>query len=95
MLIDVRATLLVLNPTTIKQSLPQSTKTVQIVGINNEPQEVPISKPMIFFCLGPLRDAHPILLSASALSHLLDHDFLEKYHDGISASQKGGNNSRL
>ena len=58
---DNRATLLVLNPTTIKPSLLPSTKIVQIVGISNKPQEDPVSE-IISFCLGPLEDTHPFLL---------------------------------
>ena len=77
-----------LNPTIIKQLLPQSTKTSQIVGMSNEPQEVPVSKP-IFFYLGTLRDTHPFLLSSTASIHLLGQDFLEKYCARISSSQKG------
>ena len=69
-LTDNRATLLVLSPTTTKRPLPRCTKTVQIVGISNEPQEVPVSKP-IPFCLGSLRDTHPFLLSSSTSKHLL------------------------
>ena len=59
-----------LNPTTIKQPLPRSTKIVQIVGISNEPQEVLVSEP-IPFCLGPLRDPHSFILSSSAPIQLL------------------------
>ena len=55
-----------LDPTAIKQPLPQSTKTVQIVGITNEPQEVPVSEP-VPICLGPLRDTHPFLLISPPL----------------------------
>ena len=58
---DPRATLSVLSPTTIKQPLHQRTKTVQTVGISNEPQEVPVSAPIPLY-LGPLRDTHPFLL---------------------------------
>ena len=57
----------VLSPTTIdgKQSLPWSTNTVQIMGISNEPQKVPVSE-SIPFCLGPLRNTQPFLLSSSS-----------------------------
>lgn len=37
----------------------------------------------------PLRNKHPFLLSSTASIHLLVQDFLEKYHAGISFSQKG------
>ena len=67
--------------------MPQDTKTVHVVRITNKRQQVPIYKP-IFFCLGPLRDTYSFLLSVSALGHLLGQD-LEKYHAGISFSQKG------
>ena len=53
-----------------KTALPQSTKTVQIVQIFNEPQEVLVSEP-IPFPLGPLRDICIFLLSSSAPTHLL------------------------
>ena len=59
-----------LSPATMKQLLLRSTKTVQLVGISNEPQEVPVPEP-IPFCLGPLRDTHPFLLSSSAPIRLL------------------------
>ena len=39
-LIDSGATLSLLNPTTIKQPQPQSTKTIQIVGVSSKPQQV-------------------------------------------------------
>ena len=87
-LIDTRVTLSVFNSTAVKQPLLQSTKTIQIVGISNEPQEVPVSE-FIPFCLGPLRDTYSFLLSSSAPIHLLGWDFLEKYHARISVSQKG------
>lgn len=48
--VDTWATFSVFKPTRIKQPLPWSTKTVQIVGISNEPQEVPLYEP-ILFCL--------------------------------------------
>lgn len=48
--VDTWTTFSVFKPTRIKQPLPWSTKTVQIVGISNEPQEVPLSEPIIF-CL--------------------------------------------
>ena len=87
-LTDTWATLLVLNPNTIKQSLPQSTKTVQLVGIFNELQEVPLSEPTLF-CIGPLRDRYSFLLSSSASIYFLGGGFLEKYHAKISFSPKG------
>ena len=83
-----------LSCTTIKQPLSRSTKTDQIVGISNEPQEIPVSEP-IPFRLGPSRDTYPFLLSSSAPTHLLGWYFLEKYHVRISFSKKGENNSRI
>ena len=47
---DTRATFLVFNTIIIKQPLPQNTKTVQMLGISNRPQEVPLSE-LIPFCL--------------------------------------------
>ena len=41
---DTRATLSVISASAGKQFLPQSTKTVEIVGISNELQEVLLSK---------------------------------------------------
>ena len=76
------------SPTVIKQPLPWSTETVQIVGSQTKPTG-PVSKP-IPFCLGHLRDTHSFLLSSSAPIHLLGQDFLEKYHAGISFSQNRG-----
>ena len=55
-----------LSPTTIKQSLPRSTKRIQIVGISNESQKASVSEPAPF-CLGPLRETNPIILSSSTL----------------------------
>lgn len=78
----------VLSPAATKQSLPQSTKTVQIVRFSINPQQAPVSE-MILFGLGPLRDTHPFLLSSSTPTHLLCGDFLEKHHARISFSQKG------
>ena len=46
-----------LHPTTVKQPPPQRTETVQIVGLSNDPQEVPVSE-RVPFCLGPLRVRH-------------------------------------
>ena len=80
---DIGTAFSVLNPTMIKQSLPSSFKTVQIVGVSNEHQETPVSE-HIPFCLGPLRATHPFLLI-----HLLGWDILEKYHARISFSEKG------
>ena len=74
-----------LNPTVIKQPLPWNTKMVQIVGISNKSQQISVTKP-IPFCLSPLRDNRPFLLSSSAPIHLLGQDFLEEYHPGISFS---------
>lgn len=59
---------------------------VQIVGVSNKPQQFPASE-HIPFCLGPLRDTRPFLLSSFVPIHLLGRD-LEKYHAGISFSQK-------
>ena len=73
-LIDTGATLLVLNPTTITQLLPWSTKTVQREGISNKSQKVPVSEPTPFY-LGPLRDTHPFLPSSSVPIHSLGQDF--------------------
>ena len=53
-----------LDPTALKQPLPQSTKTVQIVGISF--QEFPALEP-IPICLAPLRDTHPFLLPSPPL----------------------------
>ena len=86
--IDARATLSVINPPALKQPVPQSTKTVQIVGISDEPRQVPVSEPLPY-CLGPLRDAHPFLLNSSTPIHLLGPDVLENYHARLSFSQKG------
>ena len=58
------------DPTTIKQPLPQSTKTAQIVGLSSGPQEVPASERFPFF-LDPLIHTHPFLLSSYAPTHLL------------------------
>ena len=66
---DTRATLLVLNPTSVKQPLLWSSKIVQLVGISNQSQEVPVSEP-ISFCF--LDRIYPFLLSSSAPIHLLD-----------------------
>ena len=43
----------------------------------------------IRFCLGSLKDTHPCPLSFSMSVHLLDQDFLQKYHGRIYFSQKG------
>ena len=43
----------------------------------------------IRFCLGSLKDTHPRPLSFSMSVHLLDQDFLQKYHARIYFSQKG------
>lgn len=48
-LIDTGATLLVLNPTNIKQTLHQNNKTIPIIGFSNISQHVPISKTFFFF----------------------------------------------
>lgn len=85
---DSAATLSLLNLTAIKQPLPWNAKTVQIVGIFNESQEVPVSE-HIPFCLGPLRDTHHFLLSSFNLIHSLGQDFSENYHARISFSQSG------
>ena len=69
-LADVRATLLVLNPITVKQPQPQRTRTVPVVGISNEPKEDPVSEP-IPFCLGSLRKIFSLLLNYSAPIYLL------------------------
>ena len=68
-LTDTRATLLVLNPSTINHPLSCSTKKIQIVGISNKPQEVSVLE-HIPFCLGPLKDTYLFLLSFS------DHPFI-------------------
>ena len=81
-----------IKPTTIKQALTLSTKLVEIVRISNEPQEVSVSE-VIPFCLRPLRDTHPLLLSSSKPICLLVCGFLENHHAGISP--KGGNHSRI
>ena len=78
-----------LNPSIIKQFLPWSAKTFQIVGLSNEPQESPISKP-VPFCSGPLRDTHTFILSSFTPIQFLGQDFLEKYIDRMYFSQKGG-----
>ena len=88
-----RATFLVINPTAIKQPLPQSTKAVQIVGIPSEPQQIPVSEP-VPHCSGPLRDAHPFLLSSSISFHLLgffleNSFFLENYHARSLSLKRG------
>ena len=77
-----------LNPTTINQAWPRTTNTVQVVEISNKLQKFPVSGHIPFF-LSPLRDTHPFLLCLSTPICLLDQDFLEKYHAGISFSQKG------
>ena len=41
------------------------------------------------FCLGSLKDTHPCPLSFSMPVHLLDQDFLQKYHARIYFSRKG------
>ena len=41
---DTRATLLVISASAVKQFLPRSTKTVEIVAISNELQEVLLSE---------------------------------------------------
>ena len=86
--IDSGATLSLPNLTAVKQPLPWNTKTVQMVGIFNESQEVPVSE-RIPFCLGPLRDTHHFLLSSFNLIHSLGQDFSENYHARISISQRG------
>ena len=48
LLTDTEATLLVLNLTSIKQSPPWGTKTVQIVEATNKSQKVPVYKPIQF-----------------------------------------------
>lgn len=58
------------------------------MGLSSDPQEFPFSGP-IPFSLGPLRDTNTFLLSTSTPVHLLVQDFLEKYHDRVSFSQKG------
>lgn len=67
--------------------LPLSTKTAQIVGISNEPQEVTVSEP-ILSCLDTLRDTYPFSLIPQLITHVVDQDFLEKCHARISFSQK-------
>lgn len=62
-------------------------KTAQIIGISDELQEDPISQ-LTSFCLGPLRNRHPFLLSYSAFVHLVGRDISGKYYAGISFSQK-------
>ena len=57
--IKAGATLSVLHPTVVKQPLPRSNKTVQIVGILYK--QVHVSEP-IHFCLFPLRDTYCSLL---------------------------------
>ena len=87
---DTGATLLTLSPTTIKH---QRTKTVQIVGICNEPQEFPVSE-HIHFGLCPLRDTHPFLLW-SPTPTIYHAEMSEKHHDKIFFSQKGEINPEL
>ena len=48
LLTDTEATVLVLNLTSIKQSPPWGTKTVQIVEATNKSQKVPVYKPIQF-----------------------------------------------
>lgn len=80
---------MVLNPIVIKQLLPQNIDMVQIVGVSNKPQQVPISKPIFSFCSGPLKDAHHFILCSSTFIHILSCDFLENYLAGICFSPKG------
>lgn len=90
-LTDTRATLLVLNSSTIKQLLPNGTKAVQIMGISSESQEVPVSE-LTAFSLN-LWEIHTFFLLSFSTS-IFCWDFLEKYHAIISFSQKTGKKSR-
>ena len=56
----------------------QSTKTVQIVGINNDPQEYLLSEPISFLFM-PFEWYTCFLRSFSATIYLFGQDFLEKY----------------
>lgn len=64
-----------------------NTKTVQTEGISQEPREDPVSEP-VPFCLGLLRDTYPFILSSSIPIHSFGQDFLDRFHAGISLSQK-------
>lgn len=77
MFTDTGDTLLELNPTVIKQSLPRQIQTVQIAGVSSKHQCIPVSKPIPFH-LHPLRDTHPFLLTSFTPILLLGQDFLEK-----------------
>ena len=57
------------------------------MGLSGDPQDAAGSE-LIPFCLGPLRDSYPLLLSSSSPIHLLGQDFLEKYRDRFSSSSK-------
>ena len=67
---------------------PQSIKTIQRMGSLINLQRF-LSVNPIPFCLGSLKDTHPCPLSFSMPVHLLDQDFLQKYHARIYFSQKG------
>ena len=77
-LTDTVATFLMLSPTTVKQPLPQRTKTVQIVEIFNEPQEG-LSLNWIGLDLGldPLRETHLFFLRNSVPVHSDIHSVFE------------------
>lgn len=62
--IDMEAALSSFKPIAIQSALPQSIKTVQIVGVSNTSQPIPVSEP-VSFCVGSLRDTAPFLLSYS------------------------------
>lgn len=69
-LADIGAIFLVLNSSRIRQPLPWSIKTVQIVGVPNEPEDVPFSE-FTPLHLGFLKRIHSFLLCSSILIHLL------------------------
>lgn len=55
------------------QPLPLSTKAAKKVGISNNSQQVTASEP-VSFCLSPLRNTQPFLLSPSTPINLLHQD---------------------
>lgn len=90
----------VLNPTVIEQplALPWSTRTIQIVcvcvvgRVTNEPQQVPVFK-LMPYCLSPLRDKHPFILSFS-IPFIIGLRFIREIFWN-SFLLKGENNSRI
>lgn len=68
LLVDTGATLSALNPTFMKQQIPQSKENISVVGVPNQIQRVPVSKPV---APGPFWENHTFLLRDTAPVKLL------------------------